>query len=705
MKTPLHILLVEDSEDDAVLILHHIRKGGWDIESDRVETADGLRTALREKPWDIILADYVMPHFTGLGALAILQESRLDIPLIVISGTIGEDVAVEAMKAGAQDYIMKDNLHRLLPAIERELGELKSRAERNRIKTALQRSETRYHSVVTAMADGVCLLAANGEILAVNPAAERIEGRSAEQMVGHPPEHPPGRAVCEDGRPFPAELHPALVTLRTGEPQADVIMGLRRPDDSLVWLSVNSQPLMAEGESRPYAVVTTFHDITGRKQAEKELARLNRALRVLSDANQALVRITDETALLHEICRIAVEVGGYALAWVGFAEHDEAQTLRPVAHAGLESGYIESAHVSWGDNERGRGPGGIAIRTGKPSLMRNIPFDPAFAPWREAAIRHGYQSIIAVPLVAEGRTVGALGVYSVDVDAFDPTEVDILTELAGNLAFGLSALRTRAERTHAEEKRELLLQELRSRNEELQSIVVMASHDLRIPLVNICGFAGEMERTLQDVEALLADKSWNDATRTQLTRLLQSDMADSMRRIRHGSQKMDELLNGLRRLSHIGTAEVHPVTINMELLVAEVLETVRGGSREADVDIATEGTLPSCRGDVMLISQVFSNLIDNAIKYRHPDRPCRIRIRGRQEGDANTYQVQDDGIGIAPDHMDKVFEMFYQLDPSFEGQGLGLTIVRWILNRQDGRIRMESEAGSGTTFSVTLPRA
>jgi len=184
-------------------------------------------------------------------------------------------------------------------------------------------------------------------------------------------------------------------------------------------------------------------DITERKKAEEELSRLNRALRMLGGANEALIRIIDEAALLNEVCRIAVEVGGYRMAWIGFVEQDEAKTIRPVAHAGFDSGYIESVNITWEDNELGRGPGGIAIRTGLPAIARNILLDPAFAPWREAAIERGYKSNIALPLISEGRPFGELAIYSVEEDDFDDREVEILKEMSDDLAFGITTLRTR----------------------------------------------------------------------------------------------------------------------------------------------------------------------------------------------------------------------------------------------------------------------
>ncbi len=228
-------------------------------------------------------------------------------------------------------------------------------------------------------------------------------------------------------------------------------------------------------------------EMAERKQAETEIVRMNRILRMLSDTNQALIHIKEENILLNEVCRIIVEVGGYRLAWVGFAEYDDEKTLRPVARAGIESGYIESAKITWADNERGRGPGGVAVRTGKPSIIRHIQTDPAFAPWREAAIKQGYKSIVALPLINEGVTLGALGIYSSECDAFDTKEVEILNEMTADLAFGINALRIRAKRDQAEEK----LRASEARLNEAQHIAQIGSWELDI-INNILTWSDEI---------------------------------------------------------------------------------------------------------------------------------------------------------------------------------------------------------------------
>src|SRR6185436_5768770 len=143
-KAPLRALIVEDSEFDAQMMVSILRKGGYEVSFERVETAEALRRALRDRQWDMILADYNLPEFDAPGALKVVQETGLDLPFIIVSGGIGEDIAVAAMKAGAHDYLMKGNLSRLVPAVERELREAANRAGQREAKKALQESELRY---------------------------------------------------------------------------------------------------------------------------------------------------------------------------------------------------------------------------------------------------------------------------------------------------------------------------------------------------------------------------------------------------------------------------------------------------------------------------------------------------------------------------------------------------------------------------------
>jgi len=179
--------------------------------------------------------------------------------------------------------------------------------------------------------------------------------------------------------------------------------------------------------------------------AQASVRRLKRTLSAIRQCNQALVRAGEEQGLLQEICHIIVAIGGYPLAWVGFLEHDEAKTVRPVAYDGPKMEYLEELKVSWADSELGKGPTGTAIRTGKPKICRNLLEDPDFAPWRPIALKHGFRSSIALPLHASGQSLGVLNIYAAESDYFDAEEVRFLSEMANDLAYGIMVRRTQAE--------------------------------------------------------------------------------------------------------------------------------------------------------------------------------------------------------------------------------------------------------------------
>lgn len=186
------------------------------------------------------------------------------------------------------------------------------------------------------------------------------------------------------------------------------------------------------------------------EQTLQRLQRSNRTLRTLSETNQALIRASEERGLLERICRIAVEFGGYRMAWIGFAERDAAKSVRPVAAHGVDSAVLESLAITWADDERGRGPTGTAIRSGKPQFARNVLEDPAYAPWRGAALEKGYASSIALPLRVNGEVIGALNLYAAEPDAFDADELKLLGEMADDLSFGIGTLRVRESHARAE---------------------------------------------------------------------------------------------------------------------------------------------------------------------------------------------------------------------------------------------------------------
>src|SRR5436305_7364540 len=175
----------------------------------------------------------------------------------------------------------------------------------------------------------------------------------------------------------------------------------------------------------------------------RERRRVDRARQALSRCNHVLIRAGDEPQFLRELCRVIVDIAGYRLCWVGYAEHDEAKSVRPVAHAGYEEGYLETVRVTWADRERGHGPVGRAIRTREPAVFRDVTRDPDFAPWRAEALRRGYASVVGIPLLFGPEVLGALAIYAVDPDAFDEHELQLLWELAVDFSIGVNTLQNR----------------------------------------------------------------------------------------------------------------------------------------------------------------------------------------------------------------------------------------------------------------------
>jgi PAS domain S-box-containing protein len=286
---------------------------------------------------------------------------------------------------------------------------------------------------------------------------------------------PKGTALTYEA--FLATVHPedrervysAWVSALRGEPydieHRVVVSG------TLKWVREKGQ---AAFDSHGTAIdgIGTVQDITERKHAEAELLRANRAHRVLGRCNEALIRAVDETALLQQVCRIVVEEAGYRMCWAGFAENDAAKSVQPVARAGVDEGFVDSLHVTWADNDRGEGPTGTSIRMREPVTCTNIAQDPRILLWRDDALKRGYASCIAMPLITGSTAFGALDIYASEPEAFGVEEVELLTQLSNDLAFGITALRIRKEREGAET-------EVRKLNTELEQRVIERTKDLQ----------------------------------------------------------------------------------------------------------------------------------------------------------------------------------------------------------------------------------
>jgi len=250
-------------------------------------------------------------------------------------------------------------------------------------------------------------------------------------------------------------------------------------DLNLEVMSKGAADWLTKGELSATLLERSIRQTMERQRKREELIKAKRVIQALSECNHAVIHIKDELELLREICHIVVGVGGYRMAWVGWAEEDRDQTVTPVARYGHEEEYLDTVKVTWKDAERGKGPTGTCIRTGVPCIIRSVDNQAEFAPWKAEASKRGYASVIGLPLLLDGRRLGALTIYSSETDAFDTEEVEFLVKLSGNLSYGIGVLGLRKAQMQAEESLKEANIGLEKRVEERTAELVKVNAELR----------------------------------------------------------------------------------------------------------------------------------------------------------------------------------------------------------------------------------
>lgn len=316
------------------------------------------------------------------------------------------------------------------------------------------------------------------------------------------------------------------------------------------------------------------------------------------------------------------------------------------------------------------------------------------------------QRVISEPILNLARVTGDIkekGDYSVRVRKTGEDEIGILYSGFNDMLEQIHLRELQRDEAEAEQRR--LMAELADKNKELEQVVYVTSHDLRSPLVNIQGFSKELAYSIEELTALLLTEESLTQIKEKAAIILEGDIPDSLKYILSSTAKMDSLLAGLLKLSRVGHATVTFAAVDMKELISEINNAFEFHLKESGA-VLKVGDLPSCFGNDVELNQVFSNILGNALKYLDRDRPGIISITGHRKGDKVLYCVEDNGIGIAPEHQKKVFEIFHRLNPEdTQGEGLGLAIVNKIVARHNGKVWVESEPGKGSQFYVSLPAA
>ena len=404
MTKPLNILIVEDYEEDCLLLLRELRRAGYDPDYERVETPEAMRSALANREWDIVISDYVLPTFSGLHALAVLKDSGLDLPFIIVSGNIGEDIAVEAMKAGAHDYIIKGNLSRLVPAVERELREAGTRRARRKAEEELRASEEQYHRLFDSSLDAIVLMKPDGTIVSANPAARHLLDMTEEEICRA------GRsAIVNQADPYVASL--ITERERTGRTRGEV--DVIRKDGTAVPCEISSV-LFRDREGNPMLSIIA-RDITERRDTQKRTDIMNALLKLFT------FKIARKE-YLEAVCGLLSDWSGCRSVGVRIALPDNKAPFEACEGYGEAFLKKENELSLAGDHcICTRIVAGMPESSDLPSLTMNGSFysnnslqfvenlaDDEKRHYRGTCMKNGFKSLAVIPIRYRGQPLGAI---------------------------------------------------------------------------------------------------------------------------------------------------------------------------------------------------------------------------------------------------------------------------------------------------------
>jgi len=424
---PVRLVLVEDVPTEAEIAVRQLESGGFGCTWQRVDSEAGLRRALAENKPDLILSDFTLPGFDGLAALDVALEIAPDTPFIFLSGTIGEEIAIDALQRGACDYVLKTNMARLAPAVRRALNEAAVRRARRGLEQQLR-------DIVLTSQDWIWEHDRDGKFTFSSDSVRSILGYSPEEIVGKQTTqfvHP------EDLGALDFAMHTLGPRQRTA---TNLQARWRHRNGSYRWLERNMLVLLDENE-QIVGYRGSERDFTERRRQEKHITRLTRVLKMLSGVNGAMVRIRQRSEILVEACRLATTVGGYASAMVALVEPGT-RTARPTAWSGaLDAQAIQQMTFTIGEApEDDTSITGRVLRTGTLLVCNDLQSLDLPLQARARLLDVGYRSVVAFPLLVDRTPVGALMLTSFDVGAVGDEELRMLRELVANLSFALQYL-------------------------------------------------------------------------------------------------------------------------------------------------------------------------------------------------------------------------------------------------------------------------
>jgi PAS domain S-box-containing protein len=591
MITPLRVLMIEDSEDDAFLLLRALKKGGFSPDHLRVDTAEAVQTALEAQNWDVILCDYNLRGFDGLSALELYHQAGLDIPFILVSGTIGEEIAVLAMRSGAHDYLMKENLTRLVPVIQRELHEADMRRARRQAEHALRASERRYRLLFEHAPSGISEIdLTNLKFISVNEVMCEYTGYTREEFLAL---SPLDLLTEQGGKQFLERMSRMLSNI--GVPETAEYK-IKTKSGGEFWVILRFR--LTQESDRLVATIVA-HDISERKRAEQALRLYSERVMILREVDRAILQAeSQETiaqAALQHIHKLAPHIRSSVLEF-----NYEAGIFQIIAATSQKATKL-GAGVKLPINQ-------IAslvelLRHGRAHFVNDIDDPPIANAMDELLKAEGVQAYLSIPLMFQNHLIGALNIGADQKHVYTEEHVELVRDIANQLAVALRQAQLHGRvRQHAHELEQRVAertQELQVANQHLEALtrvkdefVSNVSHELRSPIANL--------KLQQDLLAQHPEKARH-----------------YLKTIRREIERLELMVEDLLSLSRLDQERYawNPALIDLNDLCKDFVvdRILLAANRDIRLLFTPQKELPKVHADRGLLGQVLSILLTNAI--------------------------------------------------------------------------------------------
>ena len=653
-REPLRVLLVEDSVDDALLLLRELKRGGYEVLHERVDTAEAMRAALERQDWDVVVSDHAMPTFSAPAALELLRENGWQgLPFIIVSGHIGEDAAVKAMKAGAHDFVAKDSLARLVPAIERELRDAEERRQRRHAQQALRLAEEKYRGIFENAVEGIFQTTADGSLVTANPMMARIFGYdSPEEMIEtltdvegmfyvEPTRRDEfTRRMQQDGRVFDFETR------------------FYRKDGGVIWTSTNARVVRhASGEIAGFE--GTVEDITERKRAEEELRRSLDRLMALHEAGNLLGSTLEPEEVATRLLGIMRRISGLTAAVISLRE---------------DGGQL-----------------GVWRSIGLERLEPKARYTPAVTEAQESALEsetsqlfwlddRGDESTavgLCLPLLVRERAVGVLEVYGPEALAENDV-VEILESLTSQAASAFENARLYGELAEREKRLQDLVGKILVAQEEERRRVAYEVHD---GLAQVAAAAHQHLQAFAQYHPPHSEEGREDLTR--VSELVRQTVGEARR-----------IIANLRPTALDDFGLKSAVRLHLDALRAE------GWSIDYGETLGDERLPAATETAIFRVIQEALNNVGKHADTKRVDlllerRPAETPANGGERGSIR-LTVRDYGRGFVP-------ESSARGAPGGPGERVGMTGMRERIALLGGDFRVASRPGAGTTIVAEIP--